>query len=157
MHCPFCRYTDSRVTDSRTSEDGSAIRRRRQCPECGKRFTTSETASLTVIKRSGVTEPFSREKIVSGVGKACQGRPVSDGDLAVLAQQVEEIIRSSGAAQVEAHEIGLAILEPLRALDEVAFMRFASVYQGWESLEDFEAAISVLRASSDIQSEGSKG
>jgi transcriptional repressor NrdR len=148
MHCPFCRYADSRVTDSRTSEDGSAIRRRRQCPECGKRFTTSETASLTVIKRSGV---------VSGVGKACQGRPVSDADLAVLAQQVEEIIRSSGAAQVEAHEIGLAILEPLRALDEVAFMRFASVYQGWESLEDFEAAISVLRASSDIQSEGSKG
>jgi transcriptional repressor NrdR len=147
MHCPFCRNTDSRVTDSRTSEDGSTIRRRRQCPECGKRFTTSESASLTVIKRSGVTEPFSREKIVSGVGKACQGRPVSDADLAHLAQQVEEVIRSSGAAQVEAHEIGLAILEPLRLLDEVAFMRFASVYQGWESLEDFEAAISVLRAS----------
>jgi transcriptional repressor NrdR len=104
-----------------------------------------------------VTEPFSREKIVSGVGKACQGRPVSDADLAVLAQQVEEIIRSSGAAQVEAHEIGLAILEPLRALDEVAFMRFASVYQGWESLEDFEAAISVLRASNSITAEGNKG
>lgn len=155
MHCPFCRHADSRVTDSRTSEDGSAIRRRRQCPECGKRFTTSETASLTVIKRSGVTEPFSREKIVSGVGKACQGRPVSDADLAVLAQQVEEIIRSSGAAQVEAHEIGLAILEPLRELDEVAFMRFASVYQGWESLEDFEAAIHVLRASKEISSDES--
>jgi len=147
MHCPFCRNTDSRVTDSRTSEDGTSIRRRRECPQCGKRFTTSETASLTVIKRSGVTEPFSREKIVSGVGKACQGRPVSDGDLALLAQAVEETIRSSGAAQVEAHEIGLAILEPLRLLDEVAFMRFASVYQGWESLEDFEAAINVLRAS----------
>jgi transcriptional repressor NrdR len=147
MHCPFCRHGDSRVTDSRTSEDGSTIRRRRQCPECGKRFTTSESASLTVIKRSGVTEPFSREKIVNGVGKACQGRPVSDADLALLAQQVEEAIRSSGAAQVEAHEIGLTILEPLRVLDEVAFMRFASVYQGWESLEDFEAAISVLRAS----------
>lgn len=153
MHCPFCRHADSRVTDSRTSEDGSAIRRRRQCPECGKRFTTSETASLTVIKRSGVTEPFSREKIVSGVGKACQGRPVSDADLAVLAQQVEEVIRSSGAAQVEAHEIGLAILEPLRELDEVAFMRFASVYQGWESLEDFEAAINVLRASRPVSAE----
>lgn len=156
MHCPFCRHADSRVTDSRTSEDGSAIRRRRQCPECGKRFTTSETASLTVIKRSGVTEPFSREKIVSGVGKACQGRPVSDADLAVLAQQVEEVIRSSGAAQVEAHEIGLAILEPLRELDEVAFMRFASVYQGWESLEDFEAAIHVLRASKDISADESQ-
>lgn len=149
MHCPFCRHADSRVTDSRTSEDGSTIRRRRQCPECGMRFTTTETASLTVIKRSGATEPFSREKIVSGVGKACQGRPVSDADLALLAQQVEETIRSTGAAQVEAHEIGLAILEPLRKLDEVAFMRFASVYQGWESLEDFEAAINVLRASSN--------
>jgi len=147
MHCPFCRHEDSRVLDSRTSEDGTSIRRRRECPECYKRFTTSETASLSVLKRSGVTEPFSREKIVSGVGKACQGRPVSDADLAVLAQQVEETIRSTGAAQVEAHQIGLAILEPLRVLDEVAFMRFASVYQGWESLEDFEAAISVLRAS----------
>jgi transcriptional repressor NrdR len=147
MHCPFCRHEDSRVLDSRTSEDGTSIRRRRECPECSKRFTTSETASLSVLKRSGVTEPFSREKIVSGVGKACQGRPVSDADLAVLAQQVEETIRSTGAAQVEAHQIGLAILEPLRVLDEVAFMRFASVYQGWESLEDFEAAISVLRAS----------
>jgi transcriptional repressor NrdR len=147
MHCPFCRYPDSRVTDSRTNDDGSAIRRRRQCPECGMRFTTSETASLTVIKRSGATEPFSRQNIVSGVGKACQGRPVSDADLALLAQQVEETIRSTGAAQIEANDIGLAILEPLRLLDEVAFMRFASVYQGWESLEDFEAAISVLRAS----------
>jgi transcriptional repressor NrdR len=111
---------------------------------------------LTVIKRSGVTEPFSREKIVSGVGKACQGRPVSDADLAVLAQQVEEVIRSSGAAQVEAHEIGLAILEPLRELDEVAFMRFASVYQGWESLEDFEAAIGVLRSTQDVAAEDEK-
>ena len=148
MNCPFCRNLDSRVVDSRASEDGTSIRRRRQCPECGKKFTTSETASLTVLKRSGVTEPFSRDKIVSGVGKACQARPVSDADLAFLAQQVEETIRSTGAAQVEAHVIGLAILEPLRLLDEVAFMRFASVYQGWESLEDFEAAINVLRASS---------
>lgn len=149
MNCPFCRNTDSRVTDSRASEDGTSIRRRRQCPECGKKFTTSETTSLSVLKRSGVTEPFSRDKIVSGVGKACQGRPVSDADLAILAQQVEETILSSGAAQVEAHVIGLAILEPLRLLDEVAFMRFASVYQGWESLEDFEAAINVLRASNN--------
>jgi transcriptional repressor NrdR len=149
MNCPFCRNTDSRVTDSRASEDGTSIRRRRQCPECGKKFTTSETTSLSVLKRSGVTEPFSRDKIVSGVGKACQGRPVSDADLAILAQQVEETIRSTGAAQVEAHVIGLAIFEPQRLLDEVAFMRFASVYQGWESLEDFEAAINVLRASNN--------
>jgi transcriptional repressor NrdR len=147
MHCPFCRYPDSRVTDSRTSDDGSSIRRRRQCPSCGMRFSTTETASLTVVKRSGVTEQFSRDKIVNGVRKACQGRPVSDADLAMLAQTVEEAVRATSSAQIEANDIGLAILEPLRKLDEVAFMRFASVYQGWETLEDFEAAINVLRLS----------
>jgi transcriptional repressor NrdR len=145
MHCPFCRYPDSRVTDSRTSDDGSSIRRRRQCPQCNMRFSTTETASLLVVKRSGVTEPFRRDKIVNGVRKACQGRPVSDADLALLAQEVEESIRSSGVAQIDAFDVGLATLEPLRKLDEVAFMRFASVYQGWETLEDFEAAIGVLK------------
>lgn len=145
MHCPFCRYPDSRVIDSRSSDDGVSIRRRRECPECNQRFSTAETASLMVLKRSGVLEQFSREKIVNGVRKACQGRPVTDADLAVLAQTVEETIRASGAAQINAHEVGLSILEPLRQQDEVAFMRFASVYQGWETLEDFEAAISLLK------------
>lgn len=145
MHCPFCRFPDSRVMDSRTTEDGSAIRRRRQCPECGSRFSTTETASLLVIKRNGVLDPFSREKIVNGVRKACQGRPVTDGDLALLAQTVEEAVRATGVAQIEANDIGLAILEPLRKLDEVAYMRFASVYQGWESLDDFEQAIKLMR------------
>jgi transcriptional repressor NrdR len=149
MHCPFCRHLDSRVIDSRTSDDGSAIRRRRQCPECQKRFTTIETASLMVTKRSGVTEPFSRDKIVSGVRKACQGRPVTDADLAMLAQQVEETLRSSGAATIEAQDIGLAILDPLRNLDHVAYMRFASVYQAWDSLDDFGAAIDDLRGASN--------
>ena len=82
MHCPFCRHPDSRVVDSRTAEDGSSIRRRRQCPQCGRRFTTMEATSLSVIKRSGVSEEFSRQKIVTGVRKACQGRPVNDDDLA---------------------------------------------------------------------------
>jgi len=145
MYCPFCRHPDSRVIDSRTSDDGVSIRRRRQCPECGRRFSTLETASLSVIKRSGVTEPFSREKIAAGVKKACQGRPVTDQDLAQLAQRVEETIRQTGASQVDANEIGLAILEPLRELDEVAYLRFASVYQGFESLDDFEAAVEKLR------------
>jgi transcriptional repressor NrdR len=145
MFCPFCRHPDSRVVDSRTSDDGMSIRRRRQCPECGRRFSTTETASLMVIKRNGVVEPFSREKIVSGVRKACQGRPVTDTDLAVLAQKVEESIRATGAAQIEANDIGLAILPPLRDLDEVAYLRFASVYQGFDSLEDFESAITQLR------------
>lgn len=146
MHCPFCRHPDSRVIDSRTADDGFSIRRRRQCPECGRRFTTTETASLTVIKRSGVVEPFSREKVVSGVRKACQGRPVTDADLAVLAQQVEESVRAAGIAQFDANEIGLAILPHLRELDKVAYLRFASVYQAFESLEDFDAAIAELRA-----------
>src|SRR3546814_7408739 len=88
MHCPFCRHPDSRVIDSRTSDDGLSIRRRRQCPECGGRFSTVETASLNVIKRSGIIEPFSREKVMSGVRKACQGRPVTEADLAMLAQSV---------------------------------------------------------------------
>jgi transcriptional repressor NrdR len=153
MHCPFCRYPDSRVMDSRTSEDGSAIRRRRQCPQCGSRFSTTETASLIVIKRNGATEPFSRDKIVNGVRKACQGRPVTDGDLMLLAQAVEEAVRGTGVAQIEANDVGLAILEPLRKLDEVAFMRFASVYQGWESLDDFETAIQLLRLEHSNQEE----
>lgn len=145
MFCPFCRHSDSRVIDSRTSDDGSSIRRRRQCPQCNKRFTTIETASLMVTKRSGVVEPFSKDKIVAGVRKACQGRPVTDADLALLAQQVEENLRATGAASIEAQDIGLAILEPLRNLDQVAYMRFASVYQAWENLEDFESAIRNLR------------
>ncbi|HEY8912703.1 transcriptional regulator NrdR [Lacisediminihabitans sp.] len=145
MFCPFCRHPDSRVIDSRTSDDGMSIRRRRQCPECGRRFSTTETASLNVVKRSGVVQPFSRDKIVSGVRKACQGRPVTDTDLAVLAQKVEESIRATGASQIEANDIGLAILSPLRELDEVAYLRFASVYQGFDSLEDFESAITLLR------------
>ncbi|MEY4654729.1 MAG: transcriptional regulator NrdR [Rhodoluna sp.] len=151
MHCPFCRHADSRVIDSRATEDGSSIRRRRECPECGSRFSTSETASIAVVKRGGTTEPFSREKIVNGVRKACQGRPVTESDLAMLAQTVEETIRATGVAQVEAKEVGLAILEPLRKLDEVAFMRFASVYQEWETLEDFEAAISLLKLERENQ------
>lgn len=146
MHCPFCRHPDSRVIDSRTSDDGLSIRRRRQCPECGGRFSTSETASLNVIKRSGVIEPFSRGKVMSGARKACQGRPVTEADLAVLAQAVEETVRQTGASQIDTNEIGLAILGPLRELDEVAYLRFASVYQAFESLDDFDAAIAQLRA-----------
>ncbi|BDZ66227.1 transcriptional regulator NrdR [Agromyces mangrovi Wang et al. 2018] len=146
MYCPFCRHPDSRVIDSRTTDDGLSIRRRRQCPNCGRRFSTTETASLVVIKRSGVVEPFSRDKVVTGVKKACQGRPVTESDLAVLAQKVEETIRQTGASQIEANDIGLAILAPLRDLDEVAYLRFASVYQAFESLDDFEEAIAQLRA-----------
>ncbi|MHA7270572.1 transcriptional regulator NrdR [Arthrobacter sp. HLT1-20] len=154
MYCPFCRNPDSRVVDSRLSDDGSSIRRRRQCTECGRRFSTMETASLSVTKRSGVAEPFSRSKIISGVRKACQGRPVTDDDLAKLAQEVEESIRASGAAEIDANDVGLAILAPLQRLDLVAYLRFASVYQAFESLEDFESAIATLRCESEAAAHG---
>lgn len=145
MHCPYCRNEDSRVVDSRTSDDGNTIRRRRQCPSCGKRFSTVETTSITVVKRSGVSEQFNRDKVAAGVRKACQGRPVTDDQIAVLSQQVEETVRQTGQARVDAHDVGLAILEPLRELDEVAFLRYASVYQGFDSLGDFDRAIADLR------------
>jgi transcriptional repressor NrdR len=147
MHCPFCRHCDSRVVDSRTTDDGTSIRRRRQCPDCGRRFTTVETASLMVIKRSGVTEPFSRDKVIAGVRKACQGRPVTEDALALLGQRVEEAVRATGSAELSAHDVGLAILGPLRDLDLVAYLRFASVYQAFDSLDDFDAAIAGLRGS----------
>jgi transcriptional repressor NrdR len=145
MHCPFCRADDSRVVDSRLADDGTAVRRRRRCAQCGRRFTTIEVAALNVAKRSGVVEPFSRDKIIAGVRKACQGRPVSDDQLAVLAQRVEDILRDSGSAEVPAHDIGLTILGPLRELDEVAYLRFASVYRSFDSLADFEREIAELK------------
>ncbi|GIH24459.1 transcriptional repressor NrdR [Acrocarpospora phusangensis] len=146
MHCPFCRHPDTRVVDSRSTEDGGAIRRRRTCPECGRRFTTQETVLLMVSKRSGVTEAFSRDKVVAGVRRACQGRPVSEDALAQLGQKVEESIRATGTAEIPSHEVGLAILGPLGELDEVAYLRFASVYRSFETLADFEAEIERLRA-----------
>lgn len=145
MRCPYCKHPDSRVVDSREAEDGVLIRRRRSCQECGKRFTTVEESVLAVVKRSGVTEPFSRTKVVGGVRKACQGRPVDEDALALLSKSVEDEIRSRGVAEVPSNEVGLAILGPLRELDEVAYLRFASVYRSFESVEDFVAEIEVLR------------
>ncbi|AQQ15418.1 Transcriptional repressor NrdR [Corynebacterium glaucum] len=145
MFCPFCHHEQSRVTDSRTVDAGSAIRRRRECTECGGRFTTVEKAVLTVVKRNGVSEPFDRDKLIVGVRRACQGRDVSDDALKRLAQQVEEAVRAQGSSQVPANQIGLAVLEPLRALDEVAYLRFASVYKSFESADDFESEIRLMR------------
>ena len=129
MRCPFCHNADSRVIDSREADEGATTRRRRSCPKCGRRFTTVEEAVLAVVKRSGVSEPFNRSKVVAGVRRACQGRPVDEDQLQLLAQQVEDAIRATGAAEVPSHEVGLAILRPLRELDEVAYLRFASVYR----------------------------
>jgi transcriptional repressor NrdR len=146
MHCPYCRNTDTRVLDSRVAEDGGAIRRRRSCSACGKRFSTVEQMQLVVVKRSGATEPFMRDKAIAGVRKACKGHPVTEDDLAFLGQQVEDSLRGDGWAEVPAHEVGMAILAPLRELDEVAYLRFASVYKSFESAEAFEDEIAILRA-----------
>ena len=121
MHCPFCRHTDSRVVDSRATDDGTAIRRRRQCPACGRRFTTVETASLAVTKRSGASEPFSRDKVLAGVRKACQGRPVTEDDLALLAQRVEEgttvLLSSHILSEVERLADRVTIIRSGRAVE----------------------------------------
>jgi len=135
MRCPFCRHSDCRVVDSREVDDGKATRRRRACVACGRRFTTVEEAVLAVVKRSGVTEPFSR--------------PVDEDALQQLAHRVEEAVRVSGAAEIPSHEVGLAILGPLRELDEVAYLRFASVYRSFSSIEDFEKEIADLRRLGD--------
>jgi transcriptional repressor NrdR len=145
MHCPYCRNTETRVLDSRVAEDGTSIRRRRQCSACERRFSTLEQMQLVVVKRSGVVEPFSREKVVSGVAKACKGRPVTDADLARLGQKVEESLRASGLSEIPTHEVGVAILGPLRELDSVAYLRFASVYNQYQSVDDFQMEIDSLR------------
>jgi transcriptional repressor NrdR len=142
------------VVDSREADDGQLIRRRRACPECGKRFTTVEEAVLAIVKRNGVTEPFSRTKIMSGVRKACQGRPVDEDSIALLAQKVEESVRAKGAAEVPSHDVGLAILGPLRELDQVAYLRFASVYKSFDSLDEFEREISALREATAAREAG---
>ena len=146
MNCPFCKADDTRVVDSRIAEDGTAVRRRRQCSTCARRFTTVEQMTLSVVKSTGVVEPFSRAKVLAGVRKACQGRPVDEGALGLLAQRVEDALRSTGQSEVPSLEVGLAILGPLRELDEVAYLRFASVYRSFNTLEDFEAEIALLRA-----------
>lgn len=146
MFCPFCRHEDTKVSDSRATEDGSAIRRRRACPACQRKFTTVEQIQLTVVKRSGVVETFSREKVIKGVSKACQGRPVSQAQLAALGQRVEEALRSSGMAEIPSEQVGVAILGPLAELDTVAYLRFASVYKNYDSLEDFAEEIERLRS-----------
>lgn len=152
MHCPYCRHCDSRVLDSRVTDDGASIRRRRQCPVCQRRFTTIEQTQLVVVKKSGVVEPFHRDKVISGVRKACKGRPVTDAQLAHLGQRVEEALRASGQAEVPSDEVGVAILGPLSELDPVAYLRFASVYKHYNSVDDFVEEIDRMRAADLVES-----
>lgn len=152
MHCPYCRHGDSRVLDSRSADEGASIRRRRQCPQCERRFTTIEQMQLVVVKKSGVVEPFNRDKVVSGVRKACKGRPVTEADLAKLGQRVEEALRASGQAEVPTEDVGVAILGPLSELDPVAYLRFASVYKHYQCVDDFLEEIARMQADEPVPS-----
>lgn len=156
MRCPWCQSLDDKVVDSRLAEDGGAIRRRRECLSCSRRFTTYERleeAPLWVLKRSGHREPFDRSKLIAGVRSATKNRPVTVADLEALAQQVEESLRGLGA-EVTSQQIGLAVLERLRDLDQVAYLRFASVYKGFEDLGDFQREVGLLTKTTEPKRRG---
>lgn len=146
MRCPSCAHLEDKVVDSREVEQGAAIRRRRECLHCGFRFTTFERLSRAVLfveKRSGEREPFRREKVVAGVQAACKNRPVDDAAIAALAADIEERFLADGP-EVSSQRIGLAVLDELRGLDDVAYLRFASVYKGFEDADDFAREAGLL-------------
>jgi transcriptional repressor NrdR len=146
MVCPYCRGSETRVVDSRDAEGGAAIRRRRECAVCGQRFTTFErlgSVPLVVVKRDGRREPFDRAKVISGLAKACANRPVTDDEMLRVCDEVEEAIRSRGA-EVESGHIGREVLARLKEIDEVAYVRFASVYREFSDVTEFERVIQEL-------------
>ncbi len=146
MHCPSCRADDTKVVDSRLAEEGVAIRRRRQCLSCSYRFTTFERleeVALVVQKSNGVTQPFDRDKIVHGVRSASKGRNVDEAQIQQLAVEVEDELRLTGG-EVSTSRIGLAVLDRLRLLDEVAYLRFASVYKNFDAASDFQSELELL-------------
>jgi transcriptional repressor NrdR len=146
VRCPACSSLDDKVVDSRQADDGSAIRRRRECLQCGRRFTTFERVEevpLLVVKRSGEREPFDRSKVVAGLQAATKNRPVTPAQLEAVATEVEEVMRLEGP-EVTSQQVGLAVLDRLRHLDEVAYVRFASVYKGFDDPSDFEREVGLL-------------
>ncbi len=147
VRCPYCHEADDKVIDSRTAEDGAAIRRRRECVGCGRRFTTYERIDpipLTILKRSGVKEPFVRAKLARGIEQAVVGRPIPEGTVEQMAEDIEHQLRELGP-EVPSEAVGLAVLERLRALDPVSYLRFASVYKDFENVADFEAEVVLLQ------------
>ena len=155
MRCPSCATSDDKVVDSRLADDGAAIRRRRECLGCGRRFTTYERVeevSPVVVKRSGHREPFDRAKLVAGLRAACKNRPVAEETLDALAAEVEEAVASD--AEVSSHDIGVAVLDRLRLVDDVAYLRFASVYKGFEDAGDFEREVGLLTKSTEPKPRG---
>ena len=148
MRCPYCDAEDVKVVDSRLAEERRAIRRRRECLACGRRYTTferPEEVPLIVGKRSGVEEPFERAKIIEGVKRACKNRPVTQGEIVAIAEDVEEAVRADGPRPLPTADIGREVLERLRLIDEVAYLRFASVYKDFQELDDFEKELGLLQ------------
>jgi transcriptional repressor NrdR len=151
VRCPVCSSPDDRVVDSRLADDGGAIRRRRECLRCGRRFTTYERLEelpLTVVKRSGQRQPFDRAKIVAGLRAAAKNRPITAAQMEALATEVDEAMRLEGA-DVTSQQVGLAVLDHLRILDEVTYLRFASVYKDFADVEDFEREVGLLTKSTE--------
>jgi transcriptional repressor NrdR len=147
VRCPYCRGNDDKVVDSRPADEGAAIRRRRECLACGRRFTTYERLEevpVVVVKRSGAREPFDRQKLAAGIGRAVTNRPIEDGTVDVIVAEIEEQVRDEGP-EVASERLGVAVLERLRQLDDVAYLRFASVYKDFENLGDFEREVGELQ------------
>ncbi len=147
MKCPICQHPDSKVVDSRESQDGDAIRRRRECLECGKRFTTYErldAAMPMLVKKDGSREPWDRGKILSGLFKACEKRPVPADEIEAVANAIEKQVQDLGSREVLSSVVGEAIVAKLRDLDDVAYVRFASVYKSFRDVDEFMAELQTL-------------
>ena len=147
MKCPFCQHLEDKVVDSRESKEGEVIRRRRECLSCGKRFTSYERIDqipLLVVKKDGRREPFDREKVLSGLLKACQKRPVSVKVLEGIVDRVEAMIHETPDREVPAEKVGEVLMDRLRELDKVAFVRFASVYRDFKDVDQFMATLKGL-------------
>jgi len=145
--CPYCAFTDSKVIDSRESEDGKTTRRRRECAKCGKRFTTYErveTLDILVIKKDGGREPFDRDKVRAGVVEACTKRPVTAEQIDKLVDEVEAEVRAAPTKEIPSKKIGDIVIRKLRKLDKVAYVRFASIYREFTDLEDFQRELQKL-------------
>ena len=151
MRCPYCTAGEDKVIDSRLAEEGRTIRRRRECLSCNRRYTTferPEEVPLIVTKRSGEEEPFARVKVIEGITRACKNRPVTQAEIAALGEDVEESMRARGVRQISSSDLGRAVLDRLRNLDEVAYIRFASVYKDFQEIDDFEREGLLLKHTS---------
>ena len=147
MKCPHCGHDDDKVVDSRPAEEGAAIRRRRECTQCANRFTTYEKVEmipLLVVKKDGTRQPFDRNKIIGGLVKACEKRPVSQEQLLSIVTYVEAQIQTSGSREVSSVELGELVMQRLQSIDEVAYVRFASVYRQFKDVNSFYSELTAL-------------